>query len=134
MSTKNKILLVEDEPGIVEMYSIVIKGAGFDLDVAVNREAAERLIAANDYKLVLLDIIIPSAPKQALHFDQREGFIILEKIRKNKRTQHWLVLTLTNLDSLEDRRRAKELKSEYIVKAEIVPQQLVEKIKKILNK
>lgn len=134
MAVKSKkILLVEDEPAISEMYSLVFKKNGLDFDLAVNKAAAWELLNKNLYALLLLDLIIPAAKGEAVNFSDREGFNLLKALRGSPILKNLKVLMLTNLDCVKDRDIAKKLKAEYIVKAEVVPQQIVNKVKELLN-
>ena len=55
-----RILVVEDEPGIVELCRIVLEGHGFEIDTALEGDQASKLITRDDaYDLCLVDIRTP---------------------------------------------------------------------------
>lgn len=131
---EKKVLLVEDEPDIIEMYRIVLEGGGVCTEIVKTRMDAWEAMQQKLFSLVLLDIIIPHASEESLNFSAREGFKLLEDIRSDGKLEKTNVIVLTNLDSVEDRKRAQELQSEFIVKAEIIPRQLLDKVIDILDR
>jgi len=58
-SIAKRILVVEDEPGISQVCLRVLTGEGFDVDIAVNGELAQDILAEKDYDLCLIDIRTP---------------------------------------------------------------------------
>jgi len=57
-----RILVVDDEPGVIEIYSEVLKDAGFDVDTASNGDEALQMAEAKEYHLILLDIMMEKGP------------------------------------------------------------------------
>lgn len=125
MADKQKILLIEDDPFIYEMYTTKFEHAGYAIDVATTgREGLERV---KEWKpdIVLLDILIP----------ELDGFGVLEAIRSAPETARLPVAMLTNLGQKEDIERGQKLgASAYIVKAHFTPQEVVSKVKALLAK
>jgi DNA-binding response OmpR family regulator len=95
---KIKILLVEDDIFISEMYNVKLSFFGFDVDIAEDGEEAIKKIAADDYKVVLLDIIIP----------KMNGWEVLEKIKHDKKKRGYKIIMLTNIDDQENVKKAIE--------------------------
>lgn len=54
-----RILIVEDEPAIREVSFRTLTGEGFEVDSAVNGEAAQDMVGEKDYDLVIIDIRTP---------------------------------------------------------------------------
>lgn len=122
---KNKILVVEDETFLVKIYSVKLKKEGFDVEIAMDGEAA--LDAAAKFKphLILLDLILPKL----------NGFETLEALRKNDATKKTPVIVLSNLGQDEDITRAESLGADdYLVKANFSIQDVVAKIRDVLAK
>ena len=70
-----------------------------------------------------------------VEFNKRVGFELLAKLKKNPKTKNIPVIVLTNLDSPEDRAKAKKLGSEeYLIKANFLPKEVVDQVSKILKK
>ena len=56
---KKRIMVVEDEKAICEVFSIVLKNEGFEVDIADNGKLAEEKVKTNDYDLIIVDIRTP---------------------------------------------------------------------------
>ena len=71
--TKNKILVVDDEPNIVLSLEFLMKQAGFQVRTASDGEAALTAVAAETPDLVLLDVMMP----------RKNGYEVCQAIRAN---------------------------------------------------
>ncbi len=120
------IVLVEDDSFISGMYFTKLSSLGFKVEVIEDGEAAwERLQKDPLPDLVLLDIVLP----------KKDGFEILEALRKADRTSTLPVILLTNLGQKPDVERGIKLgANDYIIKAHYTPTEVVEKITNLLNK
>jgi CheY-like chemotaxis protein len=115
------VLIAEDEEDLREMYTMALKGAGYEVLEAVNGvEALEWLEQKyTQIDLILLDIVMPGM----------DGFETLEKIKKDDRFKKMIVLVSTNLDNDEDRAQALGMGAkEYFVKSQHTPSELVAKV------
>ena len=126
MTHEANILLVEDDSFISGMYFTKLSSLGFKVEVIEDGEAAwERLQKDPLPHLVLLDIVLP----------KKDGFEILESLRKNNRTAALPIILLTNLGQKPDVERGIKLgANDYIIKAHYTPTEVVEKITKLLEK
>ena len=118
-----KILIIEDEEILAEMYRDRFKQAGFK--VAMASSAEEGLEAALKEKpgLILLDILLP----------RENGIGFLEKLRKNPKTASIKVVAFSNYDDPLTKKKAYEFGvREYLIKTNYTPQEVVQKIKKHL--
>lgn len=128
LNKKKQILLVEDEPSLINLYQEVLKRK-YQVQVASNFESAKNSLLKNIPDLILLDLIIPVKVDNRIDYSQRIGFELLKVIKKNKELINIPIIVLTNLDSPLDRKTAKQLKADdYIVKANILPIQLLKRI------
>lgn len=128
------IFLIEDEPSLVSMYAMVLEKLRCKVVISKTLEEAMKNIKKVVPDIILLDLLIPETAKAPLDFHRRLGFEFLEHVREQKELKRIPVLTLTNLDSVEDRLRAKNLDAkEYWVKANTLPQAIVQRVKDILN-
>jgi len=122
---KTKILLIEDEEMLANMYEIKFKNEGFDLEIALDGATGLEKAKANVPDFILLDIIMP----------KMDGFSVLKALKEDESTKHVPVMLLTNLGQEEDIQKGKELGSVgYLVKANITPAEVVEAVKKKLGK
>lgn len=121
----HKILLVEDDPFLLDMYTTKFRDVGFNIVVAQDGELA--LIKAREESpdLILLDVVLP----------KKDGFEVLKTLKSDSQTAAIPVVLLTNLGLDSDVKRGLELGAQsYIVKAHFTPTEVVAKIKEILNK
>ncbi len=121
MENKKILLLVEDEKEIREVYQSTLLDAGYVVDCATNGKDALQKIEAGRYDLILLDIMMPE-------MDGHEVMTTLSKDHKllNK-TPIVLLTNLVNDNTIKDMMRLGA--SSYIVKVDITPDQLLEKVK-----
>lgn len=120
---KPKIVLVEDDQFIVDMYKIKL-APDFDLRVAVDGQDGLDLIRQFKPDLVLLDIILP----------RLDGFEVLEEIKKDPELKDIPVLLLTNLGQRDNIRRGLRLGAlDYVIKAHYTPGEVAEKVKQVLE-
>jgi len=122
---KIKILVVEDETFLVKIYSVKLKKEGYDIQIAMDGEEAVKLSQTFKPDLILLDLILPKL----------NGFEALEQIRKKSATKKTPVIVLSNLGQEEDIKRAESLGADdYLVKANFSIQDVVQKVKEVLEK
>ena len=120
-----KVLVVDDDQALLEMYSMRLKEEAFEVIVARNGE--EALARAVDSKpdVILLDVMMPKV----------NGFDVLDILKSTPETKHIPVLILTVLIQDADRERGLKAGAEdYLVKSETMPGQVIEKVKQVLSK
>ncbi len=124
-NNQQKILLIEDEGLLSEMYCSKLSKEGFKVSQAANGEEGLELAKKEKFDLILLDIILPKL----------DGFKVLEELKRDKTIKEIPVFLLTNLSQSEDLKRGTVLGADdYLVKTDFTPTQVVEKIKKVLAK
>ena len=126
MASKKKILLIEDEPNIIDIYETVLKKAGFCTRVIkYGYQAKEELEKIKNNKekrpdLVLLDLVLPDI----------NGMEILKLARGEKGISDIPFFILTNYTDPEIEKVGRKLKVEkYLLKTDLIPSQLI----KIIN-
>jgi CheY-like chemotaxis protein len=135
VSKKKTILLVEDEPSLIAMYQAAFRSSPYNFLVGADATEGFKLAQENKIDLVLLDVIIPEAEGKVIEFNKRVGFSLLARLKKDPKIKNVPVVTLTNLDSPEDRTKASNLGAvDYLIKANFLPKEIVETATKILNK
>ncbi len=118
---KKKILLVEDEPLIQDIYLRKFQEAGFDITCVFDAEEAEKLLRKKSFHLVILDILLP----------REDGLSFLKKLRKEK--NNIPVIIFSNLEGENYLNEAKKYKAkDYIIKANYTPSEIIQKIQQIL--
>jgi len=125
-----KILLIEDEIPVVDIYERVLSKAGFEAKSLTNgKEALSELQKIKHQKeakpdLILLDLILPDI----------NGIEILREIKSWQETRNIPVVILTNYKDAETEERGDSLGANaYIIKTNITPEEIVDIVKKYLN-
>jgi len=118
-----KILLVEDERLLIDLYKKELEKEGFEVEVAENGIEAEKKLKSQKFDLVLLDILMP----------KMSGDELLEKIKKEKFVEKVPFIVISNFDTPEIRKKVEDLGAKkYILKTDLTPKKLVEIVKKEL--
>jgi len=119
-----KVLCMEDEHFISELYVRALNKAGYDVTVEVDGLQGLQLAQTDQFDIILLDLMIPSIT----------GIEVLRRLRNpaiTKQLRAKIIIT-TNLEQREDVRADIEKQADgYLVKAEITPRELVEFINSI---
>ncbi len=120
--TITRVLCIEDERFIGELYKRALENAGYSVDVIPDGQLGLEAVLTDTYDVVLLDIMVP----------QVLGIDILHQVRNQKPDLKAKIIITTNLEQ-DDASRAKiEQEADgYIIKAEITPRQLVEFLKQL---
>jgi len=122
---KTKVLIIEDEEMLVNMYISKFTKEGYEAEKAENGKIG--LEQAKNIKpdIILLDIMMPEI----------DGFMVLKNLKEDVDTKDIPVIMLTNLGQEEDIEKGKRLGAiDYLVKANLTPGQVVAKVKEVLNK
>jgi len=120
-----KILIIEDEDHIREVYKEELESAGFVVRACATGKQGLEVFFQEDFQLVLLDLVLPDI----------NGLDILEKIKKDSIKKTVPVLILSNLDQDIIVRQGLQLGAEtYLQKVANTPDVIVNKIKEILEK
>lgn len=118
-----KILLIEDEDFIRDLYKRQLEQANLLTDAFGSGAAGLKALRANKYDLVLLDIMLPDM----------NGLQILKTIKTDPQTQHVPVIMLTNLGQEQIIKEGFTLGAEsYLIKASYTPDQMVEEVRNFL--
>jgi len=121
---KNKILIVEDEKILAEMYYDIFVNAGFKVFSAVESKQGLEIAKKEKPNLIILDILLP----------RENGIFFLEQQKKDPEISSIPVVVFTNYDGPGIKRKAKKLGVKgYLIKANFTPQQFVSKIKGYLE-
>lgn len=116
-SNGKKILCIEDERFISELYARALRRAGYDVTTMLSGEDGLRAAQSNVYDIILLDLMIPGIT----------GFEVLRRLRAENSDLKAKVLITTNLDQEDDSRAEIEsIADGYLIKAEFTPRQLVQ--------
>ncbi len=117
------ILIVEDEPAIMESLEFILKRCGWTVGLARDGDAA--LAAAHRYRprMVLLDIMIP----------RRNGLDVLREMRADETLRDTSVLMLTARGQRYDRQAAEDLKADGFITKPYANTDIVAAVRRVLE-
>jgi two-component system, OmpR family, alkaline phosphatase synthesis response regulator PhoP len=118
-----RVLVVEDEPNILDSLSFLMKQAGFDVRLARDGDAAIRMIESAAPDLVLLDIMLP----------RRDGFDVCRAIRANPDWKEVRIVMLTAKGREPDRRKGMQLGADDYITKPFSNRDIVERVHRILG-
>lgn len=120
-----KVAIIEDDIAISQMYRLKFETEGFDVQTADNGKLGLELVEAFHPDIILLDLMMP----------EMSGDEMLAELRKKPWGKEVKVIILTNLGEEEAPKALKELHvHSFIVKAEMTPRQVAERVKQALGK
>ncbi|MBP9748376.1 MAG: response regulator [Candidatus Pacebacteria bacterium] len=122
---KTKILIVDDDNFLLDMYALKFSQNNFAVYTASNGiQAIEKLKEGLDPEIILSDIMMP----------EMDGFEMLEKVNKENLAPNALKLVLSNKNQQADVDRGQTLGvAGYIVKASSTPMEVIGQVKDILS-
>jgi len=120
-----KLLLIEDEPVLVDLFRDKFSKEGFDILTIFDSESGLQIARIEKPDLIILDILLPI----------RNGIAFLKKLRVEREVSKTPVLVYSCLDAPDIKNEALKLGViDYLLKTKYTPDQLVEKIKAYLYK
>ncbi|MEK7568920.1 MAG: response regulator [Patescibacteria group bacterium] len=121
---KKKILIVEDDEDISRIYDIKFSHEGYDTILAKSGEEVLEKILNERPDLIMLDLMLP----------KKDGFMVIEEIKKNQEVKNTPILVISNLGQKSDEDRVIALGANgYIVKVRCSTQEVVDKAKSFLQ-
>jgi DNA-binding response OmpR family regulator len=126
-TSKNKkhILLIEDDPFLIDIYTQKFQKEGFVVQTAPSGEKAFELIKNKVPDLILLDIVLPGI----------DGWNILKTIKAAPSLSQCKIIILSNLSQKSEIEKGLKLgATQYLIKSQYTPLQVVEEIKKFFPK
>jgi len=123
---KKKILIVEDDSFVMDIYQTKLGQSGYDVVGADNGlEALKKVKEEGPFDLMLLDIVMP----------YMDGLEILKKIKSDEKNKNLPIILLTNLSQKEEVDKGLELGAkDYLIKSHFTPSEVLEKIEGYLDK
>ncbi len=119
-----KILLIEDEKILSEMYVEKLTEAGFKVISAKEAKEGLKLTKKEKPDLIILDILLP----------RENGIVFLTRLREDPAVSLIPVLVFSNFDDPETKRKAFQLGAkDYLIKTNYTPKEIVDTIKRYLN-
>ena len=122
---EKKLILIEDELFLRDLYMTLLQQPGYTVLSAIDGEAGVKLVQDNpDADLVLLDIMLP----------KKHGVEVLKQLKADPTTVNVPIIILSNMteQSIIDETLKLGAKG-YLVKVQVSPEQLIEKVKNYLE-
>jgi len=117
-----RILIVDDEPELVEQIRILLQGQGYGTSCALDGTAALDTLYVDEYDLVLLDVMLP----------EKDGFTVLREMRREGITTP--VLMLTARGDVDDRTRGLDLGADDYLGKPFAREELLARIRALLRR
>lgn len=119
------ILIIEDEPFLLEMYKKKFLEEGYRVITATNGDPGIELAKKTSPDLILLDIVMPD----------KDGYEVLKDLKHNTATSQIPILVFSNLGQKEEIEKGLALGADdYVVKTSLTPKELVKKVKEFISK
>ena len=119
----HSVLVVEDEPNIVDSLSFLMKQAGYRVWIARDGDTALRMVASETPDLVLLDVMLP----------RRDGYQVCQEIRANPEWSGVRVIMLSAKGRELDRRKGIALGADDYITKPFSTREIVERVQRTLN-
>jgi len=119
----HSVLVVEDEPHIVDSLSFLMKQAGFRVWIARDGDTALRMVASEMPDLVLLDVMLP----------RRDGYQVCQAIRANPEWDGIRVIMLSAKGRELDRRKGIALGADDYITKPFSTREIVERVQRSLE-
>ena len=116
---KKKILVIEDDEGLVNLLRRGLDESGFEITLALEADEGLDKAVLSRPDLIILDILLPD----------KNGFECLRQLKSNPKTRDIPVVILSNLGQSEEIRKGLQLGAvDYLVKAEFSVNEISKKI------
>ncbi|HXY55540.1 MAG TPA: response regulator [Nitrospirota bacterium] len=119
-----KILVVDDEPDLVELVSYNLKKEGFKVFTAPDGEDALEKVRKGQFDLIILDLMLPGI----------QGVELCRMLRSNPKTEAIPIIMLTARGEVSDRVRGLETGADDYMAKPFSPKELVARVKAILRR
>ncbi len=120
---KKKILIVEDEPNIITLVSILLTARGYEVKGVGDGQAALDAVATMKPDLLLLDIMLPEI----------DGLEVCRKIKANEATRHIPVVMLTAKRTNEDLAKGEQAGADEYITKPFKAEKVIRTIQRVLS-
>ena len=118
---KARILIVEDEPNIVESLSFILRRAGFEVDTVTDGAEALDRVRRQAFEVLVLDIMLPGM----------NGLDVLKAIRSDQTLSSLPVVVLTAKGQANDRRTAEAIGARAVITKPFSNADVVERVSRL---
>ncbi|MDO8559959.1 MAG: response regulator [bacterium] len=119
-----KVLVIEDDKNLVRLLKDALEGGQYAVSLALDWREAKSHLQKSRPDIILLDILLPG----------ESGFDVLRQLKANTGTKAIPVVILSNLGQEQEIRTGMDLGAiDYLVKADIAIDQVVQKVRQVLK-
>lgn len=118
-----KILIVDDEPYILNILDFSLDAEGYRVIQASDGEEAQRLAEEHQPELIIMDVMMP----------RQDGFETCRRLKEDLRTSEIPVVLLTAKNSREDREMGEQVKADGYITKPFSPQRLLDTVQDFLG-
>lgn len=118
-----RVLLIEDEPNIIEAISFILSRDGFTVHTHEDGETAVAKVQNTPPDMVILDVMLPG----------KSGFEILRELKSDPSTEHLPVLMLTAKGQEKDREQALRLGADHFMTKPFSNSEVREHVRDVLG-
>ena len=123
MATGKKVLIIDDDTTLCDMYSEELRAKGYQVALAHNGVSGLEAAEKEQPDIILLDVMMPKL----------NGFDTLKKLKEDNKTSKIPVIVLSALVQEENKKKASALgASAYLVKSDALPKDVVNKIASLI--
>jgi len=124
MPKNKKIMIVEDEPFTLKMYTHLLTEEGFEVTATPNTKEVVRLAKANKPDLFIVDMMLQDG----------DGFDVIRELRKTTEFKKTPILVLSNLGQEMDINEAKKVGADkYLVKSNVRFEEVIKTVQAMLK-
>lgn len=124
MTNKYRVLLVDDQADVLKMLGMFFRGAGFEVDTAVDGPTAFNLISNNKPDVIILDVMMPGM----------SGIDVCSKLRSQPHTARIPIIMLSAKGELDDKMSGFEAGADDYVTKPVARQELLARANALLNR
>lgn len=119
---KARILVVDDEPDVVQLLERTLGSDGYEVVAAYDGLSALDLAATENPDIILLDVMMP----------MMSGYEVAEQLKANPQTQHIPIICVTSAHSMDARAKSRQAGAATLIMKPFSPAELIAQIERHL--
>ena len=124
MTQKPRVMIIEDDPDMIELLSLILRRGGYEPIPALGGKEGLRLLPETKADLILLDLRMPVM----------DGFEMTRRLKEDERTSHIPIILLTAKKlELDTEQISRELQIDLILGKPFSPKEMVRVASRLLT-
>lgn len=129
MFKAQKILLIEDEKSLINIYQVAFSSQGWQVEAIADFKKGLSTAQKIKPDLIILDLVFYNDSGE---LSKEPGFTTLKKLKTNPKTKKIPLIVFTNLSGDEQQRALKMGAEKFVTKANTIPKEMVSEVKSLL--